>query len=145
MDSALAMARFEVLLSLSLDVSAAADKAWRGRCRALIVEVAQQLAASLNWIDERNAALSICNVDGSFTVNVLVELREWKELGLLISSTEPMTMGSPMTQGILTQVIDVIERREQGAHVVFRSDHHGPVRHEPGGGKRQGSPLPNAG
>lgn len=113
------MARFEALLA---PASNASD--WS----AAIEQLAQEWQGAPDWLDGRNASLTVHVAPTGLQVKLLLELRHSGQLGVLISSREGMGGGAQQTRVVLAQLLASLERLLPGVQVLFRSDRDGPIR-----------------
>jgi hypothetical protein len=113
------MARFEALLA---PASNASD--WR----AVIDQLAQEWQGAADWLDGRNASLTVHVAPTGLQVKLLLELQPSGQLGVLVSSREGMGGGAVQTKEVLDQLLASLERLLPGVQVVFRSDRDGPIR-----------------
>lgn len=113
------MARFEALLAPVRDREAA---------RTCIDQLAQDWQGAPEWLDGRNASLTVHVAPTGLQVKLLLELQYSGQLGVLISSREGMSGGAQQTRVVLDQLLASLERLLPGAQVVFRSDRDGPIR-----------------
>ena len=117
------MARLEALLK----VKPSAEE-----CRQTLNLLAVSLAAELTWLDPRNACLSLSAGASALPVQVLMELRDPDQLGVLVNSREGMGSGAPLSHDVLEQVLDLLMRLLPGAALAYRSDRDGPIRQRNG-------------
>ena len=117
------MARLEALLK----VKPSAEE-----CRQTLNQLAVSLAAELTWLDPRNACLSLAVGASALPVQVLMELRDPDQLGVLVNSREGMGSGAPLSHDVLEQVLDLLMRLLPGAALAYRSDRDGPIRQRNG-------------
>ena len=117
------MARLEALLK----VKPSAEE-----CRQTLNQLAVSLAAELTWLDPRNACLSLSAGASALPVQVLMELRDPDQLGVLVNSREGMGSGAPLSHDVLEQVLDLLMRLLPGAALAYRSDRDGPIRQRNG-------------
>ena len=113
------MARFEALLAPVRDLEAA---------RTCIDQLAQEWQGAADWLDGRNASLTVHVAPTGLQVKLLLELQHSGQLGVLISSREGMGGGAVQTKVVLEQLLASLERLLPGVQVVFRSDRDGPIR-----------------
>jgi hypothetical protein len=113
------MARFEALLAPVRDLDAA---------RACIDQLAQEWHGVPEWLDGRNASLTVHVAPTGLQVKLLLELQHSGQLGVLITSREGMGGGSLQTKAVLEQLLAALHRLLPGAQVLFRSDRDGPIR-----------------
>ena len=119
------MARLEALLK----VKPSAEE-----CRQTLNQLAVSLAAELTWLDPRNACLSLAVGASAMAVQVLFELRDPDQLGVLVNSREGMGSGAPLSHSVLEQVLDLLLKLSPGTDLTYRSDRDGPIRQ--GSGQR---------
>jgi hypothetical protein len=86
------MARFEALLA---PASNASD--WR----AVIDQLAQEWQGAADWLDGRNASLTVHVAPTGLQVKLLLELQPSGQLGVLVSSREGMGGGAVQTKEVL--------------------------------------------
>jgi len=113
------MARFEALLAPASNPSD-----WS----AAVNQLAQEWQGSADWLDGRNASLTVHVAPTGLQVKLLLELQHSGQLGVLISSREGMGSGAVQTKVVLEQLLVSLERLLPGVQVVFRSDRDGPIR-----------------
>jgi hypothetical protein len=113
------MARFEALLAPVRDLEAA---------RACIDQLAQEWQSVPDWLDGRNASLTVHVAPTGLQVKLLLELQHSGQLGVLITSREGMGAGALQSKVILEQLLAELQRRLPGVQVLFRSDRDGPIR-----------------
>jgi hypothetical protein len=113
------MARFEALLAPVRDLEAA---------RTCIDQLAQEWQGAADWLDKRNASLTVHVAPTGLQVKLLLELQPSGQLGVLVSSREGMGGGAVQTKEVLDQLLAILERLLPGVQVVFRSDRDGPIR-----------------
>ena len=113
------MARFEALLAPASNPSD-----WS----AAVNQLAQEWQGAADWLDGRNASLTVHVAPTGLQVKLLLELQHSGQLGVLISSREGMGGGSLQTKVVLEQLLASLERLLPGVQVVFRSDRDGPIR-----------------
>ena len=101
-------------------------------CRQTLNQLAVSLAAELTWLDPRNACLSLSAGASALPVQVLMELRDPDQLGVLVNSREGMGSGAPLSHDVLEQVLDLLMRLLPGAALAYRSDRDGPIRQRNG-------------
>lgn len=94
-----------------------------------IEDLAKALGEPCNWIDLRNAAIAIHAGAVSLPIQVLLELKGRGQLGVLISSREPLGRGAPLSQAVLEQVLEHLGRLIPDAQLLYRSDRDGPLLH----------------
>jgi hypothetical protein len=97
--------------------------------RSGLQRLATDLGGALLWLDERNAMLRLSPGTSGLSVQVLLELSNPGEVGVLVSSREGMGRGAPLSRQALEQVLTGLMRLGDQAVVRFRSDRDGPVRH----------------
>ncbi|WP_411868878.1 hypothetical protein [Vulcanococcus limneticus] len=96
--------------------------------RAGLQRLAVELGGTLSWLDQRNATLVLNHGPSGLSVQVLLELGNPGEVGVLVSSREGMGRGAPLSRQALDQVLAGLMRLDDQAVVRFRSDRDGPVR-----------------
>lgn len=95
-------------------------------------QLGHEWAAELTWLDPRNACLSLAVGASAMAVQVLFELRDPDQLGVLVNSREGMGSGAPLSHDVLEQVLDLLMRLLPGAALAYRSDRDGPIRQRNG-------------
>ena len=100
--------------------------------RQALDQLGHEWAAELTWLDPRNACLSLAVGASAMAVQVLFELRDPDQLGVLVNSREGMGSGAPLSHDVLEQVLDLLMRLLPGAALAYRSDRDGPIRQRNG-------------
>ena len=83
---------------------------------------------SFTWLDPRNASLVLLPGSAALPVRVLLEMREWGELAVLVTSREGMTRGAPLSHGVLEQVLVQLQKLLPQSTLLYRSDRDVPSR-----------------
>lgn len=113
------MARLEALLSPVADTE---------QLRDAIPYLVEELGGTFIWFDSRNASITLTAGPRALAVQVLLEVRTGRELGLLVRSREGMGNGAPLSTAVLERLLAGLQAAVPGAVVRFRSDRDGPIR-----------------
>lgn len=114
-----AMARLEALIAPVADGE---------QLRGALGRLAREMGGTFTWLDGRNASIALTAGPRALAVQVLLELRDGTELGVLLSSREGMGNGAPLSGAVLEQLLAGLQVAAPGARVLFRSDRDGPIR-----------------
>ena len=95
--------------------------------RVLIEQIDPGPVGALDWLDQRNLAITVLPGSMGLRVLVLLERRGQDELGVLVTSREGMGHGAPLSHGVLEQVLSQLETLIPTSELTFRSDRDGPI------------------
>ena len=112
------MARLEALLS-----GMPGDR----ELRLLFEQLDPGPGGTVTWLDPRNTAITVLPASHALPVQVLLELRGRRQLGVLVTSGEGMGRGAPLSHGVLEQVLGQLQALIPNSGIQFRSDRDGPI------------------
>ena len=95
--------------------------------RLLLEQLDPGPAGTVTWLDPRNTAITVLPASHAFPVQVLLELRGRRQLGVLVTSREGMGRGAPHSHGVLEQVLGQLQALIPTSELQYRTDLDGPI------------------
>jgi len=95
--------------------------------RLLLEQLDPGPGGTVTWLDPRNTAITVLPASHALPVQVLLELRGRRQLGVLVTSREGMGRGAPLSHGVLEQVLGQLQALIPTSELQYRTDLDGPI------------------